>query len=153
GGASPAGAPDATLAAMADEHGGTATLAAPERRDRAEPGGGRAHLAAAVVLAALVVALLGAFAAADPPAGLTGSNAPWTDEGFNLANARNLVLFGAFATDDVDRSLTNGAYSALAAAEFAATGPSLVAGRWLSVLATGAAVLALGLGLARPAGR
>ena len=131
----------------------TVAPAAPEPADPPERAGGRAHLAAAVVLAAVVVALLGAFAAADPPAGLTGSNAPWTDEGFNLANARNRVLFGAFATDDVDRSLTNGAYSALAAAEFAATGPSLVAGRWLSVLATGAAVLALALGLARPAGR
>jgi 4-amino-4-deoxy-L-arabinose transferase-like glycosyltransferase len=117
------------------------------------PGGRPAlHLIAAVLLAAAVVALLAPFVAADPPAGLTGSNAPWTDEGFNLANARNRVLFGRFHTDDVDRSLTNGAYSALAAAEFAVTGPGIVAGRWLSVAAAAAAVLLLGAGLARPLG-
>ena len=110
------------------------------------------HLVAALLLAVAVVALLAPFAAADPPAGLTSSNAPWTDEGFNLANARDRVLFGTFHTDDVDRSLTNGAYSALAAAEFAATGPSIVAGRWLSILAVAAAVLLLGAGLARPMG-
>ena len=73
--------------------------------------------------------LLALFAGVDPPGGLTASNAPWTDEGFNLANARERVLSGQFATGDIDRSLTNGAYSALAAAMFAVTGPSLAAGR------------------------
>jgi 4-amino-4-deoxy-L-arabinose transferase-like glycosyltransferase len=112
-----------------------------------------AQVLAGLLLALLVLWLLAPFAGNDPPAGLTASNAPWTDEGFNLANARERVLGGSFATGDVDRSLTNGAYSALAAATFAVTGPSLAAGRALSMAATAAAVLLLALGLARPLGR
>ena len=107
----------------------------------------------AVVLAAAVLWLLVPFAGTDPPAGLTASNATWTDEGFNLANARERVLVGRFATGDIDRSLTNGAYSALAAGLFAVTGPSLAAGRVLSMVALAGAVLLLALGLARPLGR
>jgi len=112
-----------------------------------------AHVLAGLLLAVLVLWLLAPFAGNDPPAGLTASNAPWTDEGFNLANARERVLGGRFATGDVDRSLTNGAYSALAAATFTVTGPSLAAGRALSMAATAAAVLLLACGLARPLGR
>jgi len=107
----------------------------------------------ALVLAAAVLWLLVPFAGIDPPAGLTASNATWTDEGFNLANARERVLVGRFATGDLDRSLTNGAYSALAAGLFAVTGPSLAAGRVLSMVALAGAVLLLALGLARPLGR
>lgn len=106
----------------------------------------------ALLLAAIVLALLIPFVAADPPDGLTQSNAPWTDEGFNLGNARNRVLFGQFHTDDVDRSLTNGPYSGVAALVFAVTGPSITAGRGISVAATVAAVLLLAAGLARPLG-
>ena len=69
------------------------------------------------------------------------------DEGFaNLANARERVLSGQFATGDIDRSLTNGAYSAVAAAMFAVTGPSLAAGRALSMVAVAAGVLLLASG-------
>jgi hypothetical protein len=107
----------------------------------------------ALVLAAAVLWLLVPFAGSDPPAGLTASNATWTDEGFNLANARQRVLAGRFATGDIDRSLTNGAYSALAAGLFAVTGPSLAAGRVLSMVALAGAVLLLALGLAGPLGR
>jgi 4-amino-4-deoxy-L-arabinose transferase-like glycosyltransferase len=108
---------------------------------------------AGLLLAGVVLWLLAPFAGVDPPERLTVSNAPWTDEGFNLANARERVLAGRFATGDVDRSLTNGAYSALAAATFAVTGPSLAAGRALSMAAAAGAVLLLALGLARPLGR
>jgi hypothetical protein len=107
----------------------------------------------ALVLAATVLWLLVPFAGTDPPAGLTASNATWTDEGFNLANARERVLQGRFASGDIDRSLTNGAYSALAAGLFAVTGPSLATGRVLSMVALAGAVLALALGLAGPLGR
>jgi hypothetical protein len=108
---------------------------------------------AGVLLAAAVLWLLAPFAGVDPPGELTASNAPWTDEGFNLANARERVLTGQFATGDVDRSLTNGAYSVLAAGLFAVTGPSLAAGRALSMVAVAVAVLLLALGLAGPLGR
>jgi hypothetical protein len=112
----------------------------------------RAGLIGGLVLAALVLTLLAPFATADPPAGLTGSNAPWTDEGFNLANARERVLSGEFATGDIDRSLTNGAYSAIAAAVFAATRPNLAAGRAISMVAVAGAVLLLAVGLAEVLG-
>jgi hypothetical protein len=112
----------------------------------------RLALAGGVVLAALVLALLAPFAGADPPAGLTASNAPWTDEGFNLANARQRVLSGEFATGDVDRSLTNGAYSAVAALVFAVTEPHLAVGRAISMVAVALAVLLLAVGLAEPLG-
>jgi len=91
--------------------------------------GGPGQVLAGLLLAGVVLWLLVPFAGVDPPERLTVSNAPWTDEGFNLANARERALTGQFATGDVDRSLTNGAYSALAAATFAVTGPSLAAGR------------------------
>jgi hypothetical protein len=112
-----------------------------------------AQMLAGLLLAIIVLWLLAPFAGVDPPGGLTASNAPWTDEGFNLANARERVLSGQFATGDIDRSLTNGAYSALAAATFAVTGPSLAAGRVLSMVAVAAAVMLLALGLVRPLGR
>jgi hypothetical protein len=112
----------------------------------------RKALAGGVVLAALVIALLAPFLTADPPRGLTGSNAALTDEGFNLASARERVLAGRFATGDVDRSLTNGAYSAIAAGVFAVTRPRMAAGRAISVAAVAAAVLLLAVGLAEPLG-
>jgi hypothetical protein len=112
----------------------------------------RVGLVGGLVLAALVLALLVPFARSDPPAGLTASNAPWTDEGFNLANARQRVLFGQFATGDVDRSLTNGAYSAVAALVFALAEPHLAVGRAISMAAVALAVLLLAVGLAEPLG-
>ena len=123
----------------------------------ARPGGDGAvtpgQVLAGLLLAGVVLWLLAPFAGVDPPRRLTVSNAPWTDEGFNLANARERALTGQFATGDVDRSLTNGVYSVLGAATFAVTGPSLAAGRALSMAAVAGAVLLLALGLARPLGR
>jgi hypothetical protein len=120
----------------------------------ARPGGDGAvtpgQVLAGLLLAGVVLWLLAPFAGVDPPRRLTVSNAPWTDEGFNLANARERALSGQFATGDVDRSLTNGVYSVLAAATFAVTGPSLAAGRALSMVAVAGAVLLLALGLVRP---
>jgi 4-amino-4-deoxy-L-arabinose transferase-like glycosyltransferase len=112
----------------------------------------RAGLVGGLVLAATVVGLLAPFLGADPSPRLTFSNARETDEGFNLANARQRVLFGEFATGDVDRSLTNGAYSAVAAGVFGVTGPSLAAGRAVSVAALALAVLLLAAGLTEPLG-
>jgi 4-amino-4-deoxy-L-arabinose transferase-like glycosyltransferase len=127
--------------------------AAPAAAPAAGRRAARGSRLAAAALALIVLALLLPFLRADPPAGLTVSNAVWTDEGFNLANARARVLSGRFATGDVDRSLTNGAYSAAAAGLFAVTGPRLWAGRVLSAVSVAGAVLLLALGLAGPLGR
>ncbi|HZD75138.1 MAG TPA: glycosyltransferase family 39 protein, partial [Actinomycetota bacterium] len=112
----------------------------------------RVGLVGGLVLAVLVLVLLAPFARSDPPARLTGSNAAWTDEGFNLANARQRVLLGEFATGDVDRSLTNGAYSAVAALVFTVAEPHLAVGRAISMVAVALAVLLLAVGLAGPLG-
>jgi 4-amino-4-deoxy-L-arabinose transferase-like glycosyltransferase len=112
----------------------------------------RVGLAGGLLLAVIVVALLAPFLDADPSTHLTYDNARETDEGFNLANARQQALFGEFATGDVDRSLTNGAYSAIAAAVFRLSEPKLVIGRAISVVALALAVLLLAVGLAEPLG-
>ncbi len=112
----------------------------------------RASLIAGLVLALLVLALLVPFARSNPPERLTASNAPWTDEGFNLANARQRVLLGKFAVGDVDRSLTNGVYSAIGALVFAVAEPRLAVGRAISMAAVALAVLLLAVGLAEPLG-
>jgi 4-amino-4-deoxy-L-arabinose transferase-like glycosyltransferase len=117
------------------------------------PEAGRASLAGGLVLAAVVVALLAPFLGTDPPHQLSASNALATDEGLNLNNARQRALFGEFATGDVDRSLTNGVYSAIAALVFGLTEPTLAVGRSLSVAAIAVAVLLLAVGLAEPLGR
>ena len=112
----------------------------------------RVGLAGGLLLAVIVVALLAPFLDADPSTHLTYDNARETDEGFNLANARQQALFGEFATGDVDRSLTNGAYSAIAAAVFRLSEPKLAIGRAISVVALALAVLLLAVGLAEPLG-
>jgi hypothetical protein len=115
-------------------------------------GARRAGLVGGLLLAAVVVGLLAPFVGADPAPELTFSNARDTDEGFNLANARQQALFGEFATGDVDRSLTNGAYSAIAAGVFRVAEPTLATGRAISVAAIALAVLLLAVGLAEPLG-
>jgi hypothetical protein len=115
-------------------------------------GARRGGLVGGLLLAAVVVALLAPFLGADPSPRLTTSNARDTDEGFNLANARQRALFGSFATGDVDRSLTNGAYSAIAAGVFGVTEPTLAIGRGISVAAIALAVVLLAVGLAEPLG-
>jgi 4-amino-4-deoxy-L-arabinose transferase-like glycosyltransferase len=113
----------------------------------------RVGLAGGLLLALVVAALLVPFLGADPPRELTYSNARTTDEGFNLSNARQRALFGSFATGDVDRSLTNGVYSAIAAVVFRLTEPTLAIGRSVSAAAIAVAVLLLAVGLAEPLGR
>jgi hypothetical protein len=65
----------------------------------ARPGGDGAvtpgQVLAGLLLAGVVLWLLAPFAGVDPPRQLTVSNAPWTDEGFNLANARERALTGS----------------------------------------------------------
>src|SRR6266508_2982510 len=143
--------PRGTIAAMSAE---LASAPTDDLEAGRAPSRGRwGSLLPGLLLALAVLVLLAPFAHADPPARLTGSNAPFTDEGFNLANARNRTLFGRFATDDVDRSLSNGAYSAVAAAVFRVTGARLAAGRAISMASLAAAVLLLAVGLAEPFGR
>ena len=55
---------------------------------------------AAIVAGLAAVALLGLQLPADPATGVTASGAPFTDEGFQVLGARNLVLLGTWARDE-----------------------------------------------------
>ncbi len=100
----------------------------------------------------VVVLVLLAFAAADPALGVTVSNGPFTDESWDVMNARNFVLLGRWATDDWTLQLVNLPFSLSAAAVFSVLGVGIVQARLVSIAATGVTVAALGLGLRRPLG-
>lgn len=114
----------------------------------------RRLLTAAPFLPALaVVVLLVPFVAADPVAGFTFSNSPFTDEAWWLANARNLVLLGQWSTDDWNLHLVSPVYSGLQAAALALAGVSLVSARLVVIGSVGLTCLALAIGLRGPFGR
>jgi 4-amino-4-deoxy-L-arabinose transferase-like glycosyltransferase len=101
----------------------------------------------------LVVALvLLAFVAADPAIGVTSSNGPFTDESWDVMNARNFVLLGSWATDDWTLHLVNLPFSLSTAAVFSVLGVGIVQARLVSIAATAVTVAALGLGLRRTLG-
>ena len=104
------------------------------------------------VVALALLALLVASVGADPAAGVTASASPWTDEGWNVVNARNLVLLGHWSTDEWNLYLLNLPYSLLQAAWFAIAGVGIVQARLVDVGTTVLAVLAMGVGLRRPLG-
>src|SRR5688500_12333934 len=69
--------------------------AQPERRAQALAG-----LAASIVGGAVVLVLLGVQLAADPAIGVSFSDSPFTDEGWSVMGARNIVLLGRWAVDE-----------------------------------------------------
>jgi hypothetical protein len=101
----------------------------------------------------VVVLVLSIFAAADPTAGVTGSASPFTDEGWNLVNARNFVLLGRWSTDQFNLHLVNGPFGLAEAASFAVLGVGIVQGRLVSIVAVGLLVLLLTVGLRPVVGR
>jgi 4-amino-4-deoxy-L-arabinose transferase-like glycosyltransferase len=90
---------------------------------------------------------------ANPPHGLTSSNSPYTDEGFYSTAARNFAMFGAFGNLGRFSQLINPGYTAVEAVLFKITGPSFVAARALSMIATCGMILIVLWGLAKPLGR
>jgi 4-amino-4-deoxy-L-arabinose transferase-like glycosyltransferase len=106
-----------------------------------------------LVLAPLFVfGLLAAFALVDPAKGVTWSNAPATDEAWNIINARNFVLLGRFSTDDWNLHLVNVPFSFIEAAVFSVAGVGMAQARLVSIAAVGLTMAALGWGLRRPLG-
>jgi 4-amino-4-deoxy-L-arabinose transferase-like glycosyltransferase len=100
----------------------------------------------------VVLALLGAFVLRDPAAHVTASSAPYTDEAWDLINARNFVLLGRFSTDDWNLHLVNLPYSAVQALVFTVAGVGMAQGRAVSIAAVALTMAALGWGLRRPLG-
>ena len=106
----------------------------------------------AVAIPLVLVAVLLAFVAADPSIGVTASNGPFTDEAWDVMNARNFVLLGTWSTDDWTLHLVNMPFSVSAAAVFSVLGVGIVQARLVSIVATGVTAAAIGLGLRRPLG-
>lgn len=107
----------------------------------------------AIALALVIGAFLLWFVAVDPPIGVASGTSPFTDEAWNVVNARNFVLFGRFSTDDWNLHLVNTLFSGLQAIDFSLLGVGIVQARLVDILATSLTVLALGLGLRPIVGR
>ena len=93
-------------------------------------------------------ALLAAFVSADPASNATFSSSPFTDEGFNVVNARNLVQIGRWNTDQWNLYLVNLPYSFLAAAAFRLLGVGIDSARLMSIGCVSVAAASLGAALA-----
>jgi 4-amino-4-deoxy-L-arabinose transferase-like glycosyltransferase len=78
---------------------------------------------------------------------------PFTDEAWNVVNARNLTLLGTWSTDEFNLHLVNGPFSLLQAGIFSILGVGIVQARVLSVLSVGLTILLLASGLRRALGR
>jgi len=104
----------------------------------------------------LAIAVTGAllwFIGADPTSGVTASGSPFTDEAWNVVNARNLVLLGTWSTDQFNLHLVNGPFSILEAGVFSILGVGIVQARLLSIASVGVTTVLLGFGLRQPLGR
>lgn len=97
-------------------------------------------------------ALLIAAITRDPAAGVTWSGSPFSDEGFNALNARNLVLLGRWSTDGWNLYLVNLPFSVALAAVFQAFGTGIVQARAATIAMVVLTVGLLAVGLRRPFG-
>lgn len=88
----------------------------------------------------------------DPATRVTASNAPATDEAWDIVNARNFVLLGRFSTDDWNLHLVNLPFSLIQAAVFSVAGVGMAQARLVSISAVALTMVALGWGLRRPLG-
>ncbi len=107
---------------------------------------------AAILVGAALFVLLAAFVSADPAGNVTFSSSPFSDEGFNLVNARNLVQLGRWDTDQWNLYLVNLPYSLLAAASFRILGVGIDSARLVSIVCVSATAGALACGLRRSLG-
>jgi 4-amino-4-deoxy-L-arabinose transferase-like glycosyltransferase len=108
-----------------------------------------------VILALVPLAVflvLWAFVRADPARGVTASNGPYTDEAWDVINARNFVLLGHFSTDDWNLHLVNLPFTLVQTAVFTIAGVGMAQARLVSIAATAVTTLALGFGLRRHLG-
>jgi 4-amino-4-deoxy-L-arabinose transferase-like glycosyltransferase len=100
-------------------------------------------LADIVIPAALLLALLLAQLPADPAAGVTFSNSPFTDEAWNVMGARNWILLGDWGAGDWALHLVQLPFNALEAVGFALFGVGIVQARLIAALCSVAAVAVL----------
>ncbi len=110
--------------------------------------------AAPGILVGLAAALfLFAFVAVDPAPGVTASASPFTDEAWHVLNARNVILFGTWSTDQYTLHLITLPFSAAVAGVFGLLGVGIVQARSVDIVATGLTVTLLAMGLRSVVGR
>lgn len=115
-------------------------------------GRGTAWVAAVPGCLLAAVALL-AQLTADPAPGVSFSGSPWTDEGWSVLGARNLVLLGTWVTDDLAMFLVQLPFNVTIAATFELFGVGIVQARAVSVVLSVGAVAMISMLLARAFGR
>jgi len=107
----------------------------------------------AILVGAGLFIVLAALIAADPNTGSTSSGAPFTDEAFNVVNARNLVQLGTWSTDEWNLYLVNLPFSVLEAATFQLIGVGIVQARLIMALCVSLTAMGLVWGLRGALGR
>lgn len=115
---------------------------APTRRDR------RLVLAVAAVTVCIGL-LLAVQLPLDPNIEMTGSDSPFTDEGWSVLGARNAVLLGRWITDEWQLVIAQLPFNAAAYVSFRLFGVGIIQARLVSLLATLVAVAVLGLVVGR----
>jgi 4-amino-4-deoxy-L-arabinose transferase-like glycosyltransferase len=107
-----------------------------------------AALAPAVVLLVLLCLQL----PADPASGVTSSNSPFTDEGWNVMASRNWVLLGDWSAGNWALHLIQLPFTILEAATFTLLGVGIVQARLAALLCTVGAVALIGTVVRRRVG-
>jgi 4-amino-4-deoxy-L-arabinose transferase-like glycosyltransferase len=102
-------------------------------------------LAGTLLPAALLMALLVAQLPADPAAGVTFSNSPFTDEAWNVMGARNWVLLGDWSAGNWALHLVQLPFNVLQAAAFRLLGVGILQARLVATLCTVGTVVLLTL--------
>jgi 4-amino-4-deoxy-L-arabinose transferase-like glycosyltransferase len=110
-------------------------------------------LIAAGLPVALVLILLVPVVDVDPVSGVTISNSPFTDEAWNVLNARNWALFGIPATDEWTLWVMTVPFTVLDALVFRVFGVGIVQARLVDIVCVAATSGLLAAGLTRPFGR
>jgi len=115
--------------------------------------GATARLWPAALVGLGLIGLLGVYVGLDPARGVTFSGSPFSDEGWNALNSRNLVLLGKWATDAWQLQWVHLPYSVLVAGAFSVLGVGIIQLRLVSIVLVGVTAATLAGSLARPLGR
>jgi 4-amino-4-deoxy-L-arabinose transferase-like glycosyltransferase len=108
---------------------------------------------ALLLLPSLLLILLLALLPSDPPPGMTLSTSPYTDEAWNVVNARNFVLLGTWSTDQWNLHLLTLPFSLTAAVVFQLFGVGIIQARVVAVICSVLAVGFLTFAVRRQFGR
>jgi 4-amino-4-deoxy-L-arabinose transferase-like glycosyltransferase len=109
-------------------------------------GRNRTALIAAAGTGAIALLVLGLQIAADPFPGVTFSQSPYSDEAWSVLGARNLVLLGTWAPDELQMYLVQLPFNATLAAVFELFGVGIIQARVTAIVLSVATVM-LGSGI------